>query len=184
MAGGMRGRGFFAGAIGGLALALLLVGVASFLPHSNGPVQTALTPQRGAAPATSTATTNVAPSASTTTSSGVKVASPGAQNEAAGGPANSAATTTTTVPLTTTAVATTTVSGGSVTTAPLRGGNASVQGGPTASSGATQRPSSLLTVLPGESLASLLATLSPLIVGLLVAALVYGAYTRRQDSSS
>jgi hypothetical protein len=47
-----------------------------------------------------------------------------------------------------------------------------------------QRPKSLLTVLPGESVGSLIATLSPLLIGLLVAALIYGAYSRRQDSSS
>jgi hypothetical protein len=46
------------------------------------------------------------------------------------------------------------------------------------------RPGSLLTALPGESVGSLIATLSPLIIGLLVAALIYGAYSRRQDSSS
>src|SRR6266550_9225229 len=35
MSRGMKGRGFFAGAVGGLALALLLGGVVSFLPQSN-----------------------------------------------------------------------------------------------------------------------------------------------------
>jgi len=39
-------------------------------------------------------------------------------------------------------------------------------------------------VLPGESAGSFLATISPLLVGFLVAALIYGAYSRRQDSSS
>jgi hypothetical protein len=47
-----------------------------------------------------------------------------------------------------------------------------------------QRPNSLLTVLPGESVGNLIATLSPLIIGLLVAVLIYSAYSRRQDSSS
>jgi hypothetical protein len=37
-------------------------------------------------------------------------------------------------------------------------------------------------VLPGESVGGLIATVSPLLVGLLVAALLYGVYTRRQDS--
>jgi len=39
-------------------------------------------------------------------------------------------------------------------------------------------------VLPGEGVGSVIATLSPILVGLLIAALVYGAYTRRQDASS
>ena len=52
------------------------------------------------------------------------------------------------------------------------------------SGGQPQRPGSLLTVLPGESVGNLLATLSPLIIGLLVAALIYGAYSRRQNASS
>ena len=49
---------------------------------------------------------------------------------------------------------------------------------------AQQEPSSLLAVLPGEGVGKLIATVSPLLIGLLVAALVYGAYARRQDASS
>ncbi|HVC27507.1 MAG TPA: hypothetical protein VND40_05045 [Nitrososphaerales archaeon] len=177
MTGWMRGRGFFAGAVGGLALALLLVGVASFLPPSNNPLQTSLTPQGGPSfgGAASATTTSQALSTSTTTAP-AQNAPPGAQNEVVA----PASTTTVTAATTTTTVA----EGAGPITAPLSAGNASVRSGPTASSGATQRPSSLLTALPGESVASLLATLSPLIIGFLVAALVYGAYARRQDSSS
>jgi hypothetical protein len=43
-------------------------------------------------------------------------------------------------------------------------------------------PSSLLANLPGQTVGGLLATVSPLLVGLLVAALIYGTYLRRQDS--
>jgi Zn-dependent protease with chaperone function len=57
-------------------------------------------------------------------------------------------------------------------------------GAEAASGGLQHRPNSLLTVLPGESVGSLIATLSPLLVGLLVAVLIYSAYSRRQDSSS
>ena len=65
----------------------------------------------------------------------------------------------------------------------LSGASNQVQSGAGAAAG-TQKPSSLLAVLPGESAGRVIATVSPLLVGLLVAALVYGAYARRQDSSS
>lgn len=181
---GMRGRGFFAGAVGGLALALLLVGVASFLPHSNGPLQAGSLTQGsesfGGAPWAATSTSK-AMSTSTTTAGGAQIQS-GAQNESAGAPSNSNTTATTTV-----AAATTTTAASRLTAAPDAVSSATSNGspsGPSASGGAKQRPSSLLAVLPGESVASLLATLSPLILGLLVAMVVYGAYTRRQNSSS
>lgn len=47
---------------------------------------------------------------------------------------------------------------------------------------AEQLPESFLAALPGEGIGALLATISPLIFGFLVAALIYAAYSRRQDS--
>jgi hypothetical protein len=180
MTGGMRGRGFFAGAVGGLALALLLVGAASFLPQPSHTLQTASPPQGSAASMTAI-NTNKASAASTTTTAGALFASnqSGAQNAGVGAPAVSTATTTTTMASSTATVAASTTSRASGASTPA------AQGGFSASSGAQQqKPNSLLTVLPGEGAASLFTTLSPLVLGLLVAALVYGAYTRRQDSSS
>jgi len=45
-----------------------------------------------------------------------------------------------------------------------------------------QRPDSLLSAMPGEGASTLVGTLSPLLFGLVIAGLVYGAYSRRQDS--
>lgn len=119
----MRG-GFVAGAIGGLAIALILVGLVAAFPQANPSI-----------PATSTL-----PQESSAVAGGPALVVPGAAGEPA--------------PLVKASVAT------------------------------VQRPDSLLAVIPGEGAASLVGTVSPLLIGLLVAALVYAAYSRRQDASS
>jgi hypothetical protein len=48
MSDGVRGKGFFAGAVGGLALALLLVGVASFVPPASTAFHAASNPAQNA----------------------------------------------------------------------------------------------------------------------------------------
>ncbi len=53
----------------------------------------------------------------------------------------------------------------------------------TAGTGAALSSGSLLAALPGESGETVLTTVSPLLAGLLIAALFYWAYARRQDSS-
>ncbi|HYR04973.1 MAG TPA: hypothetical protein VEO75_06245 [Nitrososphaerales archaeon] len=78
-------------------------------------------------------------------------------------------------------MATTTVAGPELSTTTAANASNALAG---VSGGSQQRPNSLLTVLPGESVENLIATLSPLLVALLVAVLIYSAYSRRQDSSS
>jgi len=138
----MRG-GFFAGAVGGLAIALLLVGLVAAFPQANPAIQ-------ASSPAAALQTTTSPQFASGQL--GV-ASSPLVVPGAASGPNSS-----------------------------------SSAGGPTTlartNSAATQRPDSLLAVLPSQSEASLVGTISPLLLGLLVAALVYAAYSRRQDASS
>ena len=123
----MRG-GFVVGAVGGLAIALLLVGLVAAFPQANpsAPPATTITPQ-------------LANAQSSAVAGGPAFAVPGA----AGGPSLAKA-----------------------------------------SSATAQRPDSLLAVIPGEGAGSLVGTVSPLLLGLLVAALVYVAYSRRQDASS
>jgi hypothetical protein len=181
MTAGMRGGGFFVGGVGGLALALLLVGVVSFLPPSN----TAL--RAGSAQATNAAggasATSVASSTTTVfaTSSALETAANLTQNNSQ--TPQAAVTATTTVTATATNAIDGEVGAASTTTAAGASAPSRVAGLP---SGAEQtpRPGSLLSALPGESVASLIATISPLLVGLVVAVLIYGAYSRRQDSSS
>ncbi len=212
---GGRNGGFFAGAIGGVLLALLLVGAATFLPQHNGQVGTTPLQESGVGASVTETTTSTYSSAGTSTTT------------VAGG----AVTTTTAIPghvVTTTTTATTTVTGTSTINAP--GSTTATSSTTSQTSGAfeaatttattttvtatlsatnsattTQRandswnsfqtsavfggsggtehgPGSLLTNLPGQTVGGLLATLSPLLVGLLVGALVYTAYLRRQDS--
>jgi hypothetical protein len=168
----MRSEGFLAGAVAGLAIALLVVGAASFLPQTSNPLITA---SLGASHSVTTSVATKAPASSTTTNGSPQFIGglSGAQVAGIAAPASSSSSSTT----------------------PPAGANAAstssapsnqVQSGSTAPSGAPgqQKPSSLLAVLPGESVGSLIATVSPLLIALLVAGLVYGAYTRRQDSSS
>jgi len=169
----MRSGGFFAGAVAGLAIALLVVGAASFLPQTNSPLKTASPVATAQSVTTSVATKALATSSATNGSAQFVAVQPGAQIAGIGAPATSSSTTTT--PL----------AGASAASTPSGPSN-QVQSGLTSTSGTQgqQKPSSLLAVLPGESVGSLIATVSPLLIGLLVAALVYGAYARRQDSSS
>jgi len=168
----MRSGGFFAGAVAGLAIALLVVGAASFLPQTSNLLNTA---SLGTAHSVTTAVATTALAASTTTNGGAQVIGglPGAQIAGIAAPASSSSSTTT--PL----------AGANAASTPSAPSN-QVQSGSTATSGALgqQKPSSLLAVLPGESVGSLIVTVSPLLIALLVAGLVYGAYAKRQDSSS
>jgi hypothetical protein len=193
MTAGVRGGGFVMGAVGGLALALLLVGVVSYLP------QAAFLPQGNPSQAANMAakTAPSAPSPSTTaaldmstTSSHVAAStttSPEAQNAASGAPAVAAgaASSTTAARSAQTTVATAN-SGSSSSVLYNSGPPPNALGGGVSNGTQPQqlRPGSQLTALPRESIGSLVATLSPLLVGLLVAALIYSAYSRRQDSSS
>jgi hypothetical protein len=166
----MRSGGFFAGAVAGLAIALLVVGAASILPQTSSPLKTA-SPQAAAQSVTTTVSTKALATSSATNGSAQFIsAPPGAQNAAIGAP-----------PSTTTAP-----SAGAGAASNLSAVSNQAQTGATAAGGTQgqQKPGSLLAVLPGESAARVIATVSPLLVGLLVAALVYGAYARRQDSSS
>jgi hypothetical protein len=213
MTAGVRGGGFVMGAVGGLALALLLIGAVSYLPHANTASQALYSPEKDAGQGASAASATTY-AAATTTSAGAayvpasQTTSTIAGPQAAGGnsPRNSSqslmpsssttaasppAVNTATVTATTTIATTTvTVAGGAfvygpgastpTTTANVSNALAGVSGGQQPQ----QRPNSLLAVLPGESVGNLVATLSPLLVGLLVAVLIYSAYSRRQDSSS
>src|SRR5438445_13682003 len=78
---GARGRGFFAGAIGGLALALLLVGVVSYLPQPNAARQALFSPAKDSGQGASGPSNSTHQAASTTTAG------------AAYGPANQTSTT-------------------------------------------------------------------------------------------
>ncbi len=182
MTGGVRGGGFFAGAVGGLALAILLVGIVSFLPPSNIVSQAESGVEKyaassGPASQTATSTTSISVASTTTALSTTSTATQAGAQNAAASSASAAPSVT----------ATTTVSSSASASSPaLSDSNRPViQGGLSAAGGAPgqQRPNSALTALPGESIGSLLATLSPLLIGLLVAVLIYGAYSRRQDSS-
>jgi len=167
----MRSGGFFTGAVGGLAIALLVIGAASLLPQTNNPLKAA-SPQATLQSVTTSAATKALATSSTTNGSGQFAAvQPGGQ--IAGLPISAPASSSTT----------TTPSAVAGAASALSGGSNQVQSGAGAAGG-TQKPSSLLAVLPGESAGRVIATVSPLLVGLLVAALVYGAYARRQDSSS
>jgi hypothetical protein len=201
MTAGVRGGGFVMGAVGGLALALLLVGAVSYLPQANPASQAlySLAKDAGQGATAAVATTQTAASTSaagggnlaivqTSTTSPGPQAAPGDNAPRSGssssttttappavnvGNASAALTTTIPAPVAATTYYTITVSSASFH-----------YGAEAASGGLQQRPNSLLTVLPGESVGNLTATLSPLLIGLLVAVLIYSAYSRRQDSSS
>jgi hypothetical protein len=158
-------KGFFGGALAGLLLAVLLVGLASATPHHNGEVQIApSTNSLGASAQTTTTLTTAATSANQSTPSAALIGGAGAV--------------TTTVTSTIAASTTTTTATATATSSACQGCQHSNY-----ASAAQQRPSSLLVSLPGESLGSLLLALSPLLLGLLLAGAVYGAYSRRQRAS-
>jgi hypothetical protein len=133
--------GFFAGAVGGLAIALLLVGLVAAFPQANPAIQ-------ASSPAAASQTTTTSQFANGQAGIG---SAPLVAPSAAGAPNSSSS------------------AGGPATFSK-------------ANIAATQRPDSLLAVLPSESEASLVGTISPLLLGLLAAALVYAAYSRRQDA--
>jgi hypothetical protein len=137
----LRGTGFVLGAMGGLALALLVVGAASVFPQSGNPF------------VNTTAQTLVATAASSSSSAigpevGAANVARAPQSAGAAPPASSKAA-----------------------------------AGPLTVNAKGARPDSLLAVLPGESASGVLETVSPLILGVLVALLIYGVYSRRQDAS-
>lgn len=146
----MEKGGFYAGAAGGLAIALLLVVLVAVYPQAN--------PTISGSSATTTAL-----NASTECSAccaACEIIIP--QTTSASG-----------------AQAQVNTPGAGATSTPI------VETAPNATTPSqAQRPDSLLAVLPGEGVGSLLATISPLLIALLVAGLVYGAYSRRQDASS
>ena len=207
MTGGMGRGGFFAGALGGLAMALLLVGVASLVPQTNPAMQAASTSSlnvaQGAASTTTTAAfssagsamTSVAAPSATTVSSTTTVVTSSAAPPSAGVTKTATVTTTVAGPSSAASVVDqggqSVVSTATTTVAGVASGSVSYQAGgngpsPAASgaNAAEGRPSSLLAALPGEGVGALLGTLSPLLIGLLVAVLIYGVYSRQQDVSS
>ena len=171
-----RGNRFLAGALGGLALALLVVGAGALTPQAS--------PQNGATsgvgafgcytcpiPSSSNTThqtcTNTIACQVPTQSPPPTSINPTLQNTSSGVAAlaspNSSASTS---------------SSSSTPAAITNLPNSVVPSQPNAA----QRPDSLLSAMPGEGVSTLLGTLSPLLVGLVIAGLVYGAYSRRQDS--
>ena len=159
MTSGGRGRGFFLGAAGGLALALLLVGAGSLLPQQGGWSPAATNPPLNLASASAGA-------AATATNSSLApqvqmIGGVSAGNETGAEPSFGAAVSAT-------------------TTAAASGAEVFASLGSPASS---QRPASALAALPVEGAGAVLSAVSPLLIGLLVAGLVYGAYLRRQDSA-
>lgn len=170
----MRSGGFFAGAVGGLVLALLLIGLASLLPQTSSPLDTASTQHGSAQSVTTTLATNSPVTSKATNASAQAIGAPPVAQVGGNGAAASASSSS----------ETSTAAGANASFAASSVGS-QARSGPAASGGTQvqQKPSSLLAVLPGESVGSLIATISPLLIGLLVAALFYGAYARRQDSS-
>jgi hypothetical protein len=163
----MKG-GFFSGAVGGLAIALLLIGLVALYPQANPSIPGPSTLGSTVTGVTSTAASTSSGCPNSPTYYGLcqgaaasSSPQPSTINPAIAGAQNSASSLTTTTNTQSTILAEITASG------------------PT-----QQRPDSLVAVLPGEGSGSLIATISPLLLGLLVAALVYGAYVRRQDASS
>ncbi len=149
--------GFFAGGAIGLALAVILVGAAAFLPPTNNPLrstQEAVFSGAGASMAGSTTTTQT----TSCSGQGGQSCAPAVEPPNAGADA---------------AAKTSTRSETNSSSSSSAGGAAQGQ----------KVPDSLLATMPGQSAGSLLAALSPIFVGLLVAVLVYGASTRRQGSS-
>lgn len=159
---GMGGKGFFAGAIGGLALAVLLVGAVTLLPQtsiaSRAPVANSFATSTTSSCSSCLAEGNPSQTSSLSSAALPSIASQAAPGGAAAIYASSTASQTSS-----------SITPGTTTTSSLQ---------------AQQRPASLLGALPGEGVTNLIGTISPLIVGLLVAALVYAAYVRRQDWSS
>jgi hypothetical protein len=180
MTAGVRGGGFVMGAVGGLALALLLIGAVSYLPHANTASQALYSPAKDAGQGASAASATTY-AAATTTSAGVAYVPASQTTSTIAGPqaggAQAPASSTTVGPGASTPTTTAKANASSANTP-------SLQSAAGAAGGGLQRPNSLLTVLPGESVGNLITTLSPLLVGLLVAVLIYTAYSRRQDSSS
>jgi hypothetical protein len=170
----MKG-GFFAGAVGGLAIALMLVGLVSVFPQAN--------PQTPAS--TASAVSGHGAGVNVVTSTEVSISDITC-------PPNPIPPYFSTCQVTQiTSVVTSTNS----TCAPCElavpsspptasGANAANSKSTIASQAQQQGPASLLASLPGEGVGGLLVNISPLLIGLLVAAMVYGAYVRRQDASS
>ncbi len=157
-----EGGGFLGGAALGLVLALLLVGGGSL--YSRQPL-----PQQ-APTSTSTSTSTSAEFAG-----GVPFASVAANSSLAavnaGAPAQSGASAPPEVS----------------NQASVNGSNAKAGPGSLASTVTAPQiplPSSTLSMLPAEGVATLVVTLAPVLIGLVLAAAVYGVYARRQDASS
>jgi hypothetical protein len=191
----LRDKGFYAGALGGLALALLVVGAGALGPQPSDQVITSAHPPAvlGAAGSVGSSMANTSESSggsgSTTTISTPNASSPTSVASAQSSPSSapyvgnfaSSATPKKSTMTTSSPASQSSSSGSSVAVAPGQQPQG-VVGTQPALSTAPHRPDSLLAAIPGEGVSTLLGTLSPLIVGLLVAALVYGAYSRRQDS--
>jgi hypothetical protein len=151
-------KGFMVGGLVGLALAVLLVGASSFYGHPGAAASSGLqsTPYQVPAPT----------QPGTTTYTAVSTAAPQ-------GALNSAAKVQSTQAPTPTAGAATTTTSPQVSPAPA----------PVSAVAPVPISSSRLSTLPAEGVGQLAVTVSPLLVGLVVAGLLYGLYTKRQDSA-
>jgi hypothetical protein len=190
-----KGGQFFVGAISGLALAVLLVGAASFLPSGgqhNGALQADTNRQQqrqefagaaGAASSSTSTTTEYTPAAQSAVGapSIAHTATPvggGGAASASGGQAKAG------LAVNSSATASSSSSSNQDNGPAPAGVGASGSVVPVQTQQQQSAPNSLLVSLPQEGAGNLLATFSPLLVGLIVALLIYGAFTRRQDSSS
>jgi len=156
-------RGFFAGAVGGLALAVLLVGAATLLPQAS-----VASRQPASGSVTMTTISTISPKGlqvGTTPYASQSSAVPSIESQAAPNGAAAASSPPS---------STSNKSSASVTTITITAKTTQ----------ALQRPASLLGALQRESVTNLIGVMSPLLLGLLVGALVYGAYARRLDSST
>ncbi len=170
------GRGFLAGALGGLALGLLLLGVVSIAPQSITSPRTALTSstllttaaqnQSGVRPAMDNSSCPPEPVWVPPCFYKTPVLN-ASQSSNAPAPAGAAALQTS---------SSSSASGASQATPASLGSLAVVPQVP--------RPSSTLSMLPAEGVATLVVTLAPVVIGLALAVLVYGVYARREDASS
>jgi hypothetical protein len=156
------GRRFFAGAVAGLLLALLVIGASSLLPRQGAP-QFALS-QNAAASSTATMVADTSQNTSGGAQNQLVISSSTSQaiapsaNATISTPSNSSS-----------------VEYGSAVTAATAIGGIPPE---------APRPDSALSAISSESVGNILSIVAPLLVGLLLAGLVYSTYVRRLDSTS
>jgi hypothetical protein len=168
----MRG-GFFAGAAGGLAIALVLVGLVSAFPQANLQI-----------PATPSAASGHGAGVDVVTTTEVSISDITCPPNPTPPYLSTCQVTRITSVVTSTNSTCTPCELVVPSSPPTASGSNAANSGSATASQAQQGPASLLASLPGEGVGGLLVTISPVLIGLLAAAMVYGAYVRRQDASS